>query len=498
MMYQARRNRQRSLTWTMPAPAVSTPLAHRARAHPLVDEAENLHLREYESRVKASFGRIVPVLRKISSLQHEEDFVARSQEIARQELGIELPAHVLERAWIDGLDMRRLFAASVFEIYHRFCDDFFRSDPLGMDRQREGEFEQFLHECGFHLMDISPCADGRLAHLVRYVLRLPYRVVRRKSYAGALFDVEDSIQKWVETELLRYREGRPNTADMPTRYLKVVAYHFSESDPHHEGCAAHGSNTVKAATAGIERLYAFQRAIENSFCCGASISLLMIGVNTDNDAIRVHVPDPDGQMSVERFIDVAQIYGATSGLSPSEARQNITALIREQQPAVTEGMARMIERLVIGNLSQIDYVRSYHGGGYSDIGHAEQFIGVGIGFEEIQLRNMTYFAYLRTVEEAATDVDVGVRIFQRLNTSRGLPIPIVVRFDYHGQVPGARERAIEHCERVSRALHERYGELERRGLLHTLRVIRDCGSGDVIEILGSSLDGPVTIDGSGA
>ena len=37
-----------------------------------------------------------------------------------------------------------------------------------------------------------------------------------------VFDIEDSIQKWTEVELARFREGRPNTADAPTRYLKVV------------------------------------------------------------------------------------------------------------------------------------------------------------------------------------------------------------------------------------------------------------------------------------
>jgi hypothetical protein len=64
-------------------------------------------------------------------------------------------------------------------------------------------------------------------------------------------------------------------------------------------------------------------------------------------------------------------------------------------------MVRLIARLVEHNFSQIDYVRNYHGGHYSDAGHAERFIGVGIGFKEIHLRNLTYFAYMDTVEEGA-------------------------------------------------------------------------------------------------
>jgi hypothetical protein len=80
-------------------------------------------------------------------------------------------------------------------------------------------------------MDVTPCADGRLAHAISYVLRLPYGAVRRKSYAGSLFDIENTVEKWVETELMRFREGVPNTADAPTRYLKVVVYHYSSVDP---------------------------------------------------------------------------------------------------------------------------------------------------------------------------------------------------------------------------------------------------------------------------
>jgi hypothetical protein len=82
---------------------------------------------------------------------------------------------------------------------------------------------------------------------------------------------------------------------------------------------------------------------------------------------------------------------------------------------------------------------------------------------------------------------VGIKIFTGLNVSHGLPVPIVVRFDYHGKVPGARERAEEHCHRVADALHERYRELSDRGLLHTLQVVRDISAAGRIEILDCSV-----------
>lgn len=458
----------------------------RGDGHELARAEENARLYQYEQGVKSAFDRIVPTLKHVSARQHEDDFAVQAQDIARRELGFELPADILAQAWVDQLDMRRLFAWCTFQTYRRFCDEFFTRDPLAAEDT--DSFEGFLQTCGFHTLDISPCADGRLAHLIRYVLRLPYRAVRRKSYAGAMFDIEDSIQKWVEVELLRFREGRPNTADAPTRYLKMVAYHFSSVDPTHEGCAAHGSDDAKAAQAGLDRLLGFQQAIENSFCCGASIDLLLIGLDTDTDAIRVHVPDAGGAIDLHRYVDALELYRSTARLDADRARHDIHDAVRQCSAGVAHGMARLIERLIENNFSQIAYVRGFHGEHYADVGHAERFIGAGVGFEEIQLRNLMYFAYLDTVEEATADLDVGIRIFTALNVRRGLPAPVVVRFDYHGQVPGARERAVEHCRRVSEAIKARYADLFGRGLLHLLQVVRDCKADATIEVLACTVN----------
>ncbi len=454
--------------------------------HPLSRGRENTALFDYESGVKAAFDTIVPTLKQVSALQHESDFELRAQRLAQAELGFDLPEAILSDAWIAQLDMPQLFAWCVFETYRRYCDQFYAQDPLVAGDA--DEFEGFLQACGFHTLDISPCADGRLAHLVRYVLRLPHRSVRRKSYAGAMFDVDDSIQKWVETEMLRFREGRPNTADAPTRYLKLVAYHHSSVDPEHAGCAAHGSDTRRAAAAGLERLQAFQQAIENSFCCGASIDLLLIGIDTDTDAIRVHVPDARGSIDLDRYVDAQALFDATCRMTATQAASLLGETVRGCSPDVASGMATLIERLLEHNLSQIDYVRGCYGQQYPDGDHAERFIGAGVGFEEVQLRNLMYFAYLDTVEEAAQDLDVGVKIFSALNVSRGLPIPVVVRFDYHGRVPGARERAVTHCQRVAKALFGRYAELAGRGLLHVMQVVRDCNANASIEVLECSVN----------
>ena len=142
----------------------SLPITHRQ--HPLTDTAANARLRAYEQEVKGRFDRIVPLLQRVSALQHEPDFIEQSQRLTRAELGFDLPQHILERAWVRPLDMRALFAWCVFESHRLFSDRFFQDDPLdgAAGSAAARDFEQFLLDCGIHLLDVSPCADGRLAH----------------------------------------------------------------------------------------------------------------------------------------------------------------------------------------------------------------------------------------------------------------------------------------------------------------------------------------------
>ena len=462
-----------------------------SRQHPLTNQVANERLRSYEQDVKGRFDRIVPLLQQVSALQHESDFLVQAQRLSRAELGFDLPSHILERAWVRPLDMRGLFAWCVFESHRLFSDRFFQDDPLqGAEGSAAAqEFEQFLLDCGIHLLDVTPCADGRLAHTVAYALRIPFSAVRRRSHAGAMFDVENTVNRWVKTEHRRHREGKPNPSTEPTRYLKVVTYHFSSLDPHHQGCAAHGSNDALAASAGLQRLLDFREAVENSFCCGASVDLLLIGLDTDTDAIRVHPPNRDSEMVLDRWVCARELHAATAGMSPDQAMAQLAEALESAAPGPMEpGMVTFMTRLLANNCSQIDYVQDLHGAPYPDAGHAERFIGVGIGFKEVHLRNLTYFAHLDTVEEGAPDLDVGVKIFRGLNVSRDLPIPVLVRFDYSGRVPGARDRAIADCWRVNQAIADRYSDLVKDGLLHTCLTVRDRHQATTAEVIGSTLD----------
>ncbi len=462
-----------------------------AGCHPLTDSAANQYLQAYEQDVKGRFDLIVPLLKKISSLQNEPDFVSQAQRLSRAEIGFDLPTHVLEKSWVQPLDMRALFSWSVFQVHQQASDRFFLDDPLqGAEGSSPAtEFQSFLVDCGFHLLDLTPCADGRLAHTIAYALRIPFSAVRRRSHAGALFDVEKTVNRWIKTEHKRYREDKPTPADSPTRYLKVVAYHFSSLDPTHQGCAAHGSDDAAAAAEGYQRLLDFREAVENSFCCGASVDLLLIGLDTDTDAIRVHPPAADTTIVLDKWVSAQELYQETLSFPSDKVMQHIAERVEASAPAAPEsGMVAFISRLIANNFSQIDYVKDLHGGPYPDAGHAERFIGVGIGFKEVHLRNLTYFSHLDTVEEGAPDLDVGVKIFNGLNVSRDLPIPVVVRFDYSAKVPGARERAISDCLRVDKAIAARYADLLDQGLLHTFLTVRDRDQKVPAEVVGSSLE----------
>ena len=289
-------------------------------SHHFTDQLQNKKLYEYELKTKKSFDDIVSTLKEIAYIQHKENFLKNAQEISQNNLGIDLPKHILEKAWVKPLDMRALYAWCVFKQHDKFSDDFFKNDPLegSSGSIKAKNFEEFLLDCGFHLLDITPCSDGRLAHTVAYVMRIPFSAVRRRSHAGALFDIENTVNRWIKTEHKRYREGVPNPADKDTRYLKIVTYHFSSVDPLHQGCAAHGSDDALAAEEGLNKLNAFRESVENSFCCGASVDLMLIGLDTDTDALKIHLNSKDGNISLDNTISTLDIYNSTIDKSIDE------------------------------------------------------------------------------------------------------------------------------------------------------------------------------------
>ena len=454
-------------------------------AHPLYDALHNRRLLERESEITAAFAAIEPVLKEVATLQYQEDAADRIQHLVGARLGFGLPSACLQATWMQPLNMRGLYAYCVFQTFRQLTD---RNFDRSFANLSEGEpADEVIRKWGFHAIDITPCADGRLSGVVDYIMRVPPAVVvQRKSFAGSMFDVEESMRNWEQIELRRYREGVPNAAGEPTRYLKIGIYHLSSSRPDHEGCAAHGSDERRAAEALLDRLNDFSRGIENSYCCGASVATLLVGVDTDNDAIKVHVPDTRGEISLARCIDNRALFERTASLSREGAKEAIRLAVAETagvspDDAETEGMRWFCAYLLKNNMTQIDYVRAWHNGCYADLGHTERFITVGDSFDDVQMRNLAYQAQMETIEEGAGDMDVGIKIFRKVNMSHDLPIPAFVHFRYDGRVPGSRDRAVARCRRLSSAIQARYPELVREGWLYTYATVKDRAAGSKLE-----------------
>ncbi|MCY0872189.1 MAG: carboxysome shell carbonic anhydrase [Acidithiobacillus caldus] len=464
-------------------------LPERGCRHALVQPSENARLAEIEKSVKGSFDAIVPALKSMAALGRGPDFPEQAQQLARQELGFEFPQEVLERAWVRGPELGRLYAEGTFMALERAVCEF--GARIQTELRAAQNLDAFLVDCGFHALNVSACADGRLKGLFPFILRLPDSpLVSRSAFAGTLFDIEEDVRHWQAAELRRFREGYPTTADAQTRYLKVAVYHGSSVDPQHQGCAAHGSNLHAAIEAALERLYQFRMAIENAFCCGASTDLLLIGVDTDTDAIRIHIPDAHGDLSPHRYVDNAELYRHTLGLDADQARLAVYEAIRAASASdgwgkgegmPHDGMRRLIATLLINNMSQIEYVGEYYGGWYGDGGHAERFIGVGNGFQEVQVRNLAYYAHVDTVEEGAADLDVGIKIFRKLNLEKGLPIPMALRYRFDSRVPGSRERVERKVQRMAAALRNRYASLVETDRLILWGGIQDLPLGSPME-----------------
>lgn len=500
---QAAQNQRRSVSLPKPVLAEATTLTptesgavakekvvddHR---HPLADLHTNARLAFCEEKVNGRFDAIIPALQAIAGLHLGAEFTQQAQQLAEVQLGYRLPESILDDAWVSGVDMKALYAYCTFRALELAAEQF--ANDLRQQVEAVQDTRNFFLDCGFHVVDISPCADGRLKGLLRYILRLPLTsLIRWKAYAGALFDVETDVAHWAETELRRFREGVPTTVDSGSRYLKIAVYHISSGSPCDQGCAAHGSNDHQALAAALDRLNQFRQAIENSFCCGASTDILLIGVDTDTDAIRVHIPDGKGELSPQRFVDNTVLYHDTLDLSADAARlavhEAIDRAIRQQgwgtgQGEPHDGMRRLVTHLLINNLSQMAYVKELHNGKYEDIGHAEYFISVGDGFEEVQIRNVAYYAHLQTLEEGVADMDVGIKIFKSLNIQHGLPAPVAIHYRYDARVPGSRERTVAKAKRVAAAIRERYATLVKQGLLVCHLSVQDIHKASPMEVV---------------
>ena len=451
-----------------------------AGGHPLAEPALSAALKQRAEEIESAFARIEPVLRRLAPRQFDDGFAEQAHRELADALGVDIPAAEFESSWSTPLDLGRIHARAVLCTYGNLVER--ESDRNVAQLLDEGESaEVLIRRFGFHAVDITACADGRLAGAVDFILRVPPAVVVwRDAFAGATFDVEDALHRWEAVELRRWREGWPNDASEPTRYLKIGIYHFSSADPRHQGCAAFGSDEVRAATDLLTRLQQFAGAVESTQCCGAKVDTLLVGVDTDTDAIRVHVPDATGEAAVDRFVSSATLYEQTAGLEREAAKEFIRRAVADRTgvdpaDAGTEGMRWLCGYLLKNNIGQVDAVLGWNGGRYAESGHAEKLLVAGDAIDDVQLRNLTFQAQMDTLEEGAVDLDIGIKVLGKTNGPDGLAVPVLVHVAYDERIPGAKARAQERVGRLAAAIENRYAGAVGPGGLVTETVVRARG-----------------------
>lgn len=434
------------------------PLQAAGPRHPFARPEIAADLARREEKISRAFTDLETVLRELAPRQFDPTFPAHA--MARlASLGIDAQPEWFEADWERPLDMADLRARLTLRLFARLVETESDRNAGAYD---EGEpVDELVRRWGFHAIDITPCSDGRLAGLLGAVLRIPLSIVTaRKSFAGAMFNVAQNLHEWEEVELKRHREGIPNPPSAGTRYLKIGVYHFSSVDPCHAGCAAHGSDTTRAMTALHTRLLEFQGAAQAMHGAGDEIALLLIGVDTDTDAIRVHVPDARGRIEVDRHVDAADLYTLTRDMTREGAKDAIRQEVARAagvspDDAGTEGMRWFCGYLLKNNIEQVDAVLQRFGGPYADAGHAEKLIVIGDAVDDVQMRNLAFQAQMTSVEAGAADLQVGLSILSKTVRPN---VPVLVLRNFDPDIPGDDRDAAETASRMRAAAVALAGE----------------------------------------
>lgn len=428
--------------------------------HPLADGVASADLAARSAEIENAFARLDTTLVSLARDQFEPDFADRAVRELSHALGIEVPAGWFVASWTRPLDMGEIYAGCALRLFARLVQ-------TGAGRVRNGRVdgepvEDLIRRWGFHAVDITPCSDGRLAGLLDHVLRVPLSVVTaRRSHAGAMFSVAEALRNWEEVELGRWREGRPNGANEPTRYLKIGVYHFSSVDPAHEGCAAHGSDDARGAGLLLDRLRQFSEAVARRHGPEAGVAHLLVGVDTDTDTIRVYVPDAAGEIDLDRFVSSRDLYHRTAGLDRDAAKQAVRSAVAacsgvEANDPATEGMRWLCGYLLKNNIAQVDAVLERFGGPYPEAGHAERIIIIGDPVDDVQLRNLAFQAQMDSVEEGARDLTTGIGILGARLGPAGLAVPILVIREFDPDIPGDEDEAVATALRMRASVVERF------------------------------------------
>ncbi|CAD0186792.1 hypothetical protein RUESEDTHA_03703 [Ruegeria sp. THAF57] len=433
-----------------------SPRAVSRGAHPFAEPNIAALLDQREAAFSSRYLQLKTVLTNLAPRQFEVDF-AQTAVSALAAIDIEADPNWFVADWNSPLHMGDIHARCVTRLFASVA----KANPEQnlFERFDGARIEDLIARWGFHAIDITPCADGRLAGLLGAVLRVPPSIVTaRRSYAGAMFNVASAVQSWEKVELQRLFAAKADQTDSRSRFLKIGAYHFSSGDPDHAGCAAHGSDDTAATNDLLKRLTQFREAIHARYDAGDEVALLLIGVDTDTDAIRVHVPDRNGDIDAARFVGSTDLYSETLDQARDTAKETVRTRVAEcakvdADDTETRGMRWFCGYLLKNNLAQVDAVTQKHGGPYPVKDHAEKLIVIGDPLDDVQQRNISFQAQMNSVEEGSDDLSVGLSILGRICADQQVSVPVLVLRRFDPLVPGDREAAIRGAQRMARAVN---------------------------------------------
>ena len=95
---------------------------------------------------------------------------------------------------------------------------------------------------------------------------------------------------------------------------------------------------------------------------------MLIGLDTDTDSLKIHLPTRDGGIDLEKTISTLEIYNSTINFSQEDAEREICQIIsKKSSKDKLKGLEKFMYKLIVNNISQIDYVKSFHNGSYEDL-----------------------------------------------------------------------------------------------------------------------------------
>lgn len=237
-----------------------------------------------------------------------------------------------------------------------------KEEILKMNAERSRLFQETTHERRNyrreHPTEIAAtmCMDGRVNLTV--VCELPVGIISPFRNIGGRYDLgwpllRDSLN---ELENYAYKKRRP--------MLLIITYHWSSGDEH-RGCAGFKYNTAEA----VASMKQFKAQVDR--CYGSRIHTVLMGLETDSDALVVH--GENGQMLDMREKKVA---------NASELQGDLVSFF----PDMPEQVRADVANLLFGNIKRVGKVRAEKRR-LNEFKHNERVLAIGQGFDWLRNDN---------------------------------------------------------------------------------------------------------------